>query len=125
MRGLKRRPSRRASLPSRSFRTRTKGVTNPFRPCHTRVGLKRGLAMIPSLAVTAALLVQASGIHHPARLAGAPDPVRISRTDSIVYVTLREPGNLVLLQVDPIGRINRSEERRVGKECRYRWATDD
>ena len=62
--------------------------------------------MIPSLAVTGALLVQVSGIHHPARLARAPDPVRISRTDSIVYVTLREPGNLVLLQVDPIGRIN-------------------
>ena len=61
--------------------------------------------MISCLAV-AALLVQAAANAHPARAARASDPVRISRTDSIVYVTLREPGNLVLLQVDPIGRIN-------------------
>jgi hypothetical protein len=35
-----------------------------------------------------------------------PDPVRVWRTDSIAYVALREPGHLLLLHVDPIGRIN-------------------
>jgi len=52
--------------------------------------------MIASFAVTLGLLVQA---------AGNPDPVRVRRADSTVYVTLREPGHLLLLNVDPIGRI--------------------
>src|ERR1044071_669590 len=59
--------------------------------------------MIASLAVTLGLLVQAAGLARPAR---AADPVRISRTDSIVYVTLKEPGQLLLLQVDAGGGIN-------------------
>ncbi len=61
--------------------------------------------MIPSLAVTVGLLLQAAA--HPvlARAARAPDPVRVWRTDSIAYVALRDPGHLVLLNVDPIGRI--------------------
>jgi hypothetical protein len=37
--------------------------------------------------------------------AGTPLPVRIWRADSTVYVTLREPGHLVLLHVDAIGRV--------------------
>ena len=61
--------------------------------------------MISCLAV-AALLMQAAANAHPARAARASDPVRISRTDSIVSVTLREPGYLLLLQVDASGRIN-------------------
>lgn len=61
--------------------------------------------MIPSLAVTIGLLVQAAGNPLPARAARAPDPVGVWRTDSIAYVALREPGHLVLLNVDPIGRI--------------------
>src|SRR3989441_1386140 len=61
--------------------------------------------MMAFLAVTVGLLVQAAG--HPvlARAARAPDPVRVWRTDSIAYVALRDPGHLVLLNVDPIGRI--------------------
>src|SRR2546426_347183 len=61
--------------------------------------------MMAFLAVTVGLLVQAAG--HPvlARAARAPDPVRVWRSDSIAYVTLRDPGHLVLLNVDPIGRI--------------------
>jgi hypothetical protein len=66
--------------------------------------------MIPSIVVTIGLLMQA-GNTHPApsarapRAPRAPDPVRVWRADSIAYVTLREPGHLVLLNVDPIGRI--------------------
>src|SRR2546428_7738458 len=61
--------------------------------------------MISTLAVTAGLLLQAGGNTHLARAARAPDPVRVSRADSIAYITLRESGHLVLLNVDPIGRI--------------------
>src|SRR2546425_4715769 len=61
--------------------------------------------MLSSLVVTVGLLVQAAGHPLPARAARAPDPVRVWRTDSIAYVALGEPGHLVLLNVDPIGRI--------------------
>src|SRR2546425_237955 len=61
--------------------------------------------MISTLAVTAGLLLQAGGNTHLARAARAPDPVRVSRADSIAYITLRESGHLLLLNVDPIGRI--------------------
>jgi hypothetical protein len=61
--------------------------------------------MITSLAGMAGLLVQAAGHSLPARAARAPDPVRVWRTDSTVYVTLRDPGHLVLLNVDAIGRV--------------------
>lgn len=50
--------------------------------------------MILALAVQLALVGQA-----------AAAPVRVWRADSTVYVTLREPGHLVLLHVDAIGRI--------------------
>jgi hypothetical protein len=52
--------------------------------------------MVAALAVTVGLLVQATP---------AVDPVRVWRADSTAYVTLREPGHLLLLHVDPIGRI--------------------
>src|SRR6266702_6327000 len=61
--------------------------------------------MISTLAVTAGLLLQAGGNTHLARAARAPDPVRVSRADSIAYITPRESGHLLLLNVDPIGRI--------------------
>jgi hypothetical protein len=61
--------------------------------------------MLSSLVVTVGLLVQAVGHPLPARATRAPDPVRVWRTDSIAYVALRDPGHLVLLNVDPIGRI--------------------
>ncbi len=61
--------------------------------------------MIASLAVTAGLLLQAAGNGHPARANRAPDPVRIWRADSTVYVALRQPGDLLVLHVDAIGRI--------------------
>ena len=52
--------------------------------------------MLPSLALTIGLLVQATS---------APEPIRVWRADSSVYVRLREPGHLLLLHVDAIGRI--------------------
>lgn len=63
--------------------------------------------MLPSLAVTVGLLVQAAGNPHLARAVRVPssDPVRVWRTDSTLTVTLREPGHVVLLHVDAIGRI--------------------
>src|SRR5438552_1999430 len=63
--------------------------------------------MLPFLAVTVGLLVQSAGNPHPARAtrAPAPDPVRVWRTDSTVYVALRQPGHLLVLHVDAIGRI--------------------
>src|SRR6266446_7177932 len=76
----------------------------PSQPRHADVG-SRQRPMIPSLAVTVGLLVQATGHPVPARAARAPDPVRVWRTDSIAYVVLRDPGHLVLLNIDPIGRI--------------------
>src|SRR5438552_16822024 len=54
--------------------------------------------------MTVGLLVQAAGTSHAAR-ATAPDPVRVWRTDSTIYVALRQPGHLLLLHVDAIGRI--------------------
>jgi len=51
------------------------------------------------------LLAQTAGHQIPARATRAPDPVRVWRDDSTAYVTLRQPGHLVLLQVDAIGRI--------------------
>ena len=61
--------------------------------------------MIASLALTVGLLVQIASNPHVARVARVPDPVRVWRVDSTLYVTLREPGHLVLLHVDAIGRI--------------------
>src|SRR2546428_6443004 len=61
--------------------------------------------MIPSLAVTVGLLVQTAGYPHLARAPVAPDPVRVWRADSTVYVALREAGHLMLLHVNAIGRI--------------------
>ena len=60
--------------------------------------------MTPSLAVLVGLL-QVAAKPAAARAARVPDPVRVWRADSIAYVTLREPGHLVLLNVDPIGRV--------------------
>src|SRR5882762_4440853 len=60
--------------------------------------------MTPSLAVLVGLL-QVAAKPAAARATRAPDPVRVWRTDSIAYVALRDPGHLVLLNVDPIGRI--------------------
>ncbi len=61
--------------------------------------------MIPCLAVMAGLLMQAAGAAQPARAARVPDPVRVWRADSIAYVQLREPGHLLLLYADALGRI--------------------
>ncbi len=61
--------------------------------------------MIPSLALTVGLLVQAAGYPSLSRATGAADPVRVWRADSTGYVTLREPGHLLLLHVNAIGRI--------------------
>ena len=53
---------------------------------------------------TVALLAQATTLAaHPAPKVVAP--IRVWRADSTLYVTLREPGHLVLLHVDAIGRI--------------------
>lgn len=60
--------------------------------------------MISSLAVLVGVL-QVGGHPLPARSTRAPDPVRVWRADSTVHVTLREPGHLLLLHVDAIGRI--------------------
>ncbi len=62
--------------------------------------------MLLSFAVMAGLLVQSAGQPHAVRPARAPDPVRVWRTDSTAYIALREPGHLLLLLVDPIGRID-------------------
>lgn len=62
--------------------------------------------MIPSVAVTVGLLVQATAAQQAARHSRGPDPVRVWRAESLAYVALREPGHLLLLHVDPIGRIN-------------------
>src|SRR5437588_4315244 len=61
--------------------------------------------MIPSLVVMVGLVVQASGNRLPAAAARAPDAVRVRRADSTLYITLHEPGHVVLLHVDAIGRI--------------------
>ena len=63
--------------------------------------------MIPVLTVTVGLLIQA-GNPQPAsatRAFRAPDSLRVWRTDSVAYVQLRNPGHLVVLNVDAIGRI--------------------
>jgi hypothetical protein len=60
--------------------------------------------MTPSLAVLVGFL-QTAAHPLPARAPRAPDPVRVWRTDSTAYVTLQQPGHLLLLHVDGIGRI--------------------
>ena len=52
--------------------------------------------MVLTLAFAAALLVQTPH---------APQPVGVWRSDSTLYVTLRQPGDLLVLHVDAIGRI--------------------
>ncbi|HYU30442.1 MAG TPA: hypothetical protein VEK83_15535 [Gemmatimonadales bacterium] len=52
--------------------------------------------MVLTLAFAAALLV-----HTP----HTPQPVGVWRSDSTLYVTLRQPGDLLVLHVDAIGRI--------------------
>lgn len=61
--------------------------------------------MLTALVMTAATVLQAASNPHVARRAHVPDPVRVWRSDSTVFVALRDPGNLVLLHVDAIGRI--------------------
>src|SRR6266550_3927482 len=61
--------------------------------------------MLPVLAVTVGLLVQA-GNQLPAQNTSRPEPVRLWRTDSTLYVTLRQPRHLLLMHVDAIGRID-------------------
>jgi hypothetical protein len=39
------------------------------------------------------------------QVGGKPQPVRVWRADSVAFVELREPGNVMLLQVDAIGRV--------------------
>jgi hypothetical protein len=53
--------------------------------------------MVPVFAATVALVLQA-GV--------APQPVRIWRADSMLYVQLAKPGHLLLMHVDAIGRID-------------------
>ena len=52
--------------------------------------------MVLTLAFAAVLLVQTPH---------APQPVRVWRADSTLYVSLRQPGDLLVLHVDAIGRI--------------------
>jgi len=53
-----------------------------------------------------ALLAQAPSLaSHPAPQAQKAAPIRVWRADSTAYITLREPGHVVLLHVDAIGRI--------------------
>ncbi|HEV2670778.1 MAG TPA: hypothetical protein VGU74_06785 [Gemmatimonadales bacterium] len=70
--------------------------------------------MFPSLVLTVGLLVQAAGGPQPQAVTSAPRPprsprppdaVRVWRTDSTAYVQLQQPGQLVVLEVDAIGRI--------------------
>src|SRR5947207_6719787 len=52
-------------------------------------------------------------------------PVAPSRRDRLEYVVLQRHLAAGTLHVDHWGLAgHRSEERRVGKECRYRWWTD-
>jgi hypothetical protein len=60
--------------------------------------------MLPVLAVTLGLLVQGNQL--PVRNTSRPEPVRLWRTDSTLYVTLHQPGHLLLMHVDAIGRID-------------------
>src|SRR3989440_6134813 len=61
--------------------------------------------MIPFVAVTLGLLAHVAGNPLPAGTSRTPDPVRVWRVGSTLYVRLREPGHLMLLHVDAIGRI--------------------
>src|SRR5881396_426535 len=62
-----------------------------------------GKSMILSLAGQLGLLAQVAALATtPAPTAA---PVRVWRADSTVYVALREPGHVLLLHVDAIGRI--------------------
>ena len=53
--------------------------------------------MLHTLVLSLAVAVQAP--------AATPEPVRVWRTDSIAFVTLRQPGHLLVMHVDAIGRI--------------------
>jgi len=53
--------------------------------------------MLHALVVSVVTAVQVS--------AGIPEPVRVVRTDSSAFVTLRRPGHLLVMHVDAIGRI--------------------
>ena len=68
--------------------------------------VKQYTRMFSSLVVTLGLVVQVTGSPRLlTRGSRAPDPVSVWRSDSTVYVKLHDPGHLVLLHVDAIGRI--------------------
>jgi hypothetical protein len=50
-----------------------------------------------------ALALSLTLVLHP--VATRPQPVRVWRADSILHVSLREPGHILLLHVDAIGRV--------------------
>ena len=49
-----------------------------------------------------------------------PNPICASGTDLAIYEAVGK--KQVLAERQKIGKIARSEERRVGKECRSRWS---
>src|ERR1041384_4682365 len=84
-------------------------MVGPFPAPPARCRLLTGTEMIASLLGMIGML-QAAGTPHAIRAARAPappapEPVRIRRADSTAFVPLREPGNLLVLHVDAIGRI--------------------
>ena len=59
--------------------------------------------MILSLTATLGLFTQAAAL--PTTAVPTTAPIRVWRTDSTLYVRLRDPGYLTVLHVDPVGRI--------------------
>lgn len=62
--------------------------------------------MVNSLVLIVATVLQVANTPHFAGSARVAEPVRVWRSDSTVLITLRQPGHVMLLHVDAIGRIN-------------------
>src|SRR5262245_66537606 len=79
---------------------------------HLQVPLESGRGMLGTLSLVA--------VRQQADDAGHAQPFALARGDELVEHDLRAVGEIAELRLPQGERIRRSEERRVGKEWRYR-----
>ena len=77
------------------------------------------LLLIPVVAAVAAFLPRAAPLRRGLLVLAAALHAGLSLA---TWATPASPEWHGMLALDPVGRLVRSEERRVGKECRSRWS---
>src|SRR5437868_15290503 len=98
--------------------------------------LQRGIEQLPAGDELLQDALQACDVERPRRGGDAWDRAGIQGRRDSVFIAFEQTkidavGTFIIIVIDVDARgivvipfENRSEERRVGKECRYRWARD-